>query len=291
MRIVSPLLILSLSLAATACGLFGKGDKNSPMAPSGPPAAGTAIVYSVVGASDVTGVGSSKMCLPWEDCDGGGYAWAAARQLRSQGFTVTVNPLGIPAAVISRPFQDLAVQNGDGNIFNIIDSEMPFVKPEATVVSIFTGGNDVNTITSALGRGAGGSDPAGFIDQQVATFASSYVTLLNGIRDRASSARIIVLNLPNLAGLPYLAAAPLLQKQAAQRAAVGMTRTAINTLPNVLIIDMMCDPRFYQPSMYSSDGFHPNDNGYAMIAGEIVNALKSSSYPAPLASCPQMALY
>ena len=77
---------------------------------------------------------------------------------------------------------------------------MPFVSRNADFVTVFTGANDVNTITAALGNGAGGSDPAAYIDQKVATFAADYATLINGIRGRATQARIIVLNLPNLAG-------------------------------------------------------------------------------------------
>ena len=67
-----------------------------------------------------------------------------------------------------------------------------------------------------------------------------------------------------------------------------MTTTVINTLPNVTIVDLMCDARMYQPSIYSADGFHPNDSGYAIIADEIVKAVTLSSYPAPKSSCAQM---
>ena len=63
---------------------------------------------------------------------------------------------------------------------------MPFVQPNATVVTIFAGINEVNTITAALGGGAGGSDPNGYIDAQVRAFGADYATLLAGIRaDRA----------------------------------------------------------------------------------------------------------
>ena len=73
---------------------------------------GSALVYSAVGASDVLGIGSTTPCFLFEDCNGTGYVWVAARQLRSQDYTVTVGNLGIPAAVISRTFQDLGAQNG-----------------------------------------------------------------------------------------------------------------------------------------------------------------------------------
>src|SRR5205085_8120426 len=98
-------------------------------------------------------------------------------------------------------------------------------------------------ITAALAGGAGAADQPGFVDAQVRAFGVDYATLIAGIRARAPQARIIVLNLPNLGGMPYLARAPAQQRQAAQRAAVGMTTTVINPLTarNVTVVDLMCD--------------------------------------------------
>src|SRR5262245_33778816 len=297
MRRSSPILRITIAcvclFSVTACDKLGLGGDKSPTAPSGPPSAGSSIVYTAIGASDAIGFGSSVPCTPFTDCPNGmGYVPVAGRSLRSQNFTVRVDNLGIPTSVISATFSQLGANYGRTIVGNFIDSEMPFVKSDTTVVTIFAGGNEVNTITAALGGGAGGSDPAGFIDNQVRAFGTDYNTLVNGIRSRASQTRIVILNLPNLAGLPFLATASLAQRQAAQRASVGMTRTVINPLASssVLIVDLMCDSRSYQGSTYSSDGFHPNDGGYAFIASEVVKAITSSSHPAPQASCPAMTL-
>ena len=281
-------ILLAFSLGATGCN---KGD-DGPTAPSGPPPAGSTIRYTPVGASDVTGVGSSVLCLPFVvDCPNGtGYAFVAARQLRAQNYTVTVTNHGIPTAVISRAFQDLGQQYGKEIAGNFIEHEMPFVRADSTLVTIFAGANDVNVITAALGGGAGSGDRSAYIDQQVRNFGNDYTTLLSGIRTVAGSARVIVLNLPNIAGMPFRARSSLPERQAAQRASMRMTTTVINTLPNVTVVDLMCDARMYQPSIYSSDGFHPNDSGYAIIADEIVKAVTLSSYPAPKSSCAQMTL-
>ena len=266
---------------------------SSPTAPSGPPAPGSTIVYTAIGASDATGHGASVECVPFADCTNGtGYVPVTARQLRAQGFTVTLSNLGLPTAVIGRDFQLLGQQYNRTIAGNFIDQEVPFVARNSTVVTIFAGGNDVNTITAALGGGAGGNDPNGFVDAQVRAFGGDYTKLISGLRDRASSARLIALNLPNLAALPYLSRTSASQRQAAQRAAVGMTTTVVNplTAQNVTVIDLMCDSRSYQPSNYSSDGFHPNDAGYAFIAGEVVKAITSGSYTAPRTSCSQMTI-
>ena len=91
--------------------------------------------------------------------------------------------------------------------------------------------------------------------------------------------------------MPYLATASLAQKQATQRASVRITTAVINATPDITVIDLMCEPRLYQSANLSSDGFHPNDAGYALLGAELVKAVTSASYPAPKSSCPQMALF
>lgn len=275
-----------LVLLVAACA------KSTPTGPTGPPAPGSTIVYTALGASDAIGIGASIPCVPFADCPAGtGYVPVAVRQLRAQGFTVTAYNWGIPTAVIGRDFQTLGQQYNRTIANNFIEGEAPFVMRNTTVVTIFAGANEVNTITAALGGSAGGSDPAGYIDAQVRAFGADYSTLLGIIRSRAGSPQIVVLNVPNLAGLPFLAGASLSQKQAAQRAAVGMTTTVINplTAQGVVVVDLMCDARSYQSATYSSDGFHPNDIGYSGIAAEVVKAI-TTNYPPPRSSCAQMSI-
>jgi lysophospholipase L1-like esterase len=277
--------------ASFGCDKLGLGG-DSPTAPT-PLAPGSTINYSAVGASDANGVGSSVVCLPLVDCPNGmGYVPVAARQLRGQGFTVNLRNLGIPTSVIGRDFQTLGQQLGRTIEANFIESEMPFVQTDATVVTIFAGLNEINTITAALGAGAGGSDPNGFVDAQVRAFGADYDTLLRGITARAAAAKLVILNVPNAAGLPYLAGTSLAQRQAAQRAAVGMTRAVVNGLASdrIAVVALMCDSRSYQPSIYSADGFHPNDSGYAFIASEVVKAITQPSYPRPQTTCAAMTL-
>jgi len=252
-------------------------------------------VYDAVGASDADGVGSSVVCFPFVDCPNGmGYPQVAARQLKALGFDVSLANLGIPTAVIGPDFQAIGQQYRPNSpiLANFIAGEVPQLRTNATLVTIFAGGNEINVITAALGGGAGAADPTGYIDAQVKAFGADYSTLLAGIRGRAGAPRIIALNVPNLAGFPFLAQAPLSQRQAAQRAAVGMTKTVVNALvaQNVIVIDVMCDSRMYLPSNYSGDGFHPNDAGYAFIAGEVVRAVTSSAYPAPQNDCSFMSI-
>jgi lysophospholipase L1-like esterase len=292
MRIAAAALVLVCGIGTTACDMLGLGDED-PTAPS-PPAPGTPIRYTAVGASDVVGYGSSAPCvLLFGDCpESKGYVFVAAGRLRSEGYTVTVTNRGIPTATISQAFQQLGVQYGQPVVGNMLDGELPFVPRESTVVTIFAGGNDVNVIMAALGGGAGAANQTAFIDQQVQNFATDYGRLVDGIRERiGTSGRIIALNLPNLARLPYRAAAPRQEREAAQRASVGMTM-AINAMTSrgVRVIDLMCIAALYAPTSLYSDGFHPNDAGYALIAAEVVRAVTASSFPAPQTSCSLMTM-
>jgi len=288
LRIV--LLVTSVAVVTVACSKFS--GSQTPSAPTGPPAPGTTIVYTAVGASDAAGVGSSAVCVPFTDCPGGmGYVPVTVRALQSRSYTVRLLNLGIPTAVVGRDVQNLGTQYGRTILGNFVDNEVPFVLTDSTVTTIFGGVNDVITLVSALGQGAGGGNAQAFIDTQVRAFASSYSALISGILARAPGTRIVALNLPNVAGLPYFAGAPLDQRQAQQRLSVGFTTAAVNVLTSqgVTVVDLMCDPRSYLPSNYSAD-FHPNDAGYAFISSEVVNAITSASYGAPRSSCPQMSV-
>jgi lysophospholipase L1-like esterase len=279
-------------VVATGCNKLGLGDSGSPTAPT-PPAAGSTINYTAVGASDANGVGSSAECVFLTPCPNGmGYVPDTVRALTTAGFTVNNLNLGIPTTVIGADFASLGAKYGRFIVGNMIDNEMSFVQTNATVVTIFAGVNEINTITTALGGGEGASDPNAYIDAQVKAFGIDYNTLIAGIRARAGSPHIIILNVPNPAGLPFLAGVSLAQRQAAQRAAVGMSKTVVNPLvsSSITVIDLMCDSRSYVASNYSSDGLHPNDAGYAFISAEVVKAITQSSYPAPQSSCTGMTI-
>jgi lysophospholipase L1-like esterase len=293
-KTISPILRIAALLGVTLSSLNcdNSTSDGNPAGPSRPPAPGASISYTAIGASDAIGFGSSVVCVPFTDCPNGmGYVQVATRQLMARGFTVTLMNLGIPTAVIGPGFQALGQRYGRAIAGNFIDNEAPFVRT-SDIVTIFAGVNDVNTITAALGGGAGGSDPVAYVDAQVRAFGVDYTTLIAAIRSRAGSPRLVIINVPNAGAMPFLANAPLAQRQAAQRASVAMSRTVVNPLASstVAVVDLLCDPRSYQPAFYSSDGLHPNDGGYANIAAEVVRAMTATSYPAPQASCTSMTL-
>jgi lysophospholipase L1-like esterase len=286
-RFGSRVLVLLALLGGAACD-----NNDNPTQPT-PPANPNEVFYTAIGASDGIGFGSSVPCFPLADCpDGMGYVPLTARRLKADGKIVTLTNLSLPGYVLSRDIQNIGNTIGRGIEGNFIDREMPFVPRNSTLVTVFAGGNDANTIGEAVARGQGGADPTAFIATQVTNFGRDMRTLYSGIRERAPNARIIVLNLPNMAGLPYSAALTVAQKRILQSIAVGFSaQTNTLTQQGALVIDLMCDTRSYQTGNYAGDGFHPNDAGNLYLHGLIYPLTTAGSAPPPSASCPAMTMF
>jgi lysophospholipase L1-like esterase len=262
--------------------------------PTTPTPPSDTIVYTTVAASDGVGVGGSVVCIPFEDCPNGtGYTFLLKRRLQADGRTVRLNARALPGAVLSPAIQTLAREIGrDDVIWNYFERIVPFIPTDTTHVTIFAGGNDANVIAQAVRAGRGGSDPRPFIDAQVQQWGADIVELVRLIRVRApNAARIVALNLPNLGGAPYVRNNPPMERGIVQRIAVGLTdRINALTSQNVLVVDLMCTSQLYDPANFSSDGFHPSDRGYQLIADLTYPALANGAATTPSPTCSSRAL-
>ena len=257
------------------------------------PSPSNEVHYGVVGASDAIGFGSSAPCLPFEDCPGNGYAQIVKRRFQSDGATVAIANRGLPGAVLSPAMLTLAREIGRSDIpGNFLEQIAPFIPTNSTHISIFAGGNDANVIGQAVRAGRAGANVPGFVDQHVAQFGADLVELVGRLRARAPNARLVALNLPNLAAAPYVAATTITEKMVLQRVAAGLT-DRINALAaqGVTVVDLMCEPRVYSTANFSSDGFHPSDSGYALMAELLYPALRNGTAPPPVANCPQRSVF
>ena len=285
--------LIALAMAIPGCS---SGNSRTPASPSSPPAPTPTppapvqdVFYTAIGASDAVGVGASVICIPLAPCpDGTGYVPIIARRLAT-GRTVTLTNLGIPGAVLSPRIPALGLQYGRSIPGNFLDQSVRLVPATTTVVTIFAGGNDVNAIGTAIDRGAAGNDVSGYIASQVGQFGDELTSLISGVRSRAPNARIVIANLPNLGALPYAQSFNAVQRGILTQLSVGFTRQAINPLAaqGIPVVDTLCDPRAYDRSYYSSDGFHPSDAGYTFLAEGLYTAITSTSYPPPSAACSQ----
>ncbi len=280
---------LAAGLAVWLSACSGGGSGSTPTAPTAPgaPGASAPVAYTPIGASDAAGVGASVPCLPLaSSCrDSTGYVGVVQRRL-SESRPVSLVNLALPGGVLSPDIEALGDELGRNIPGNFLVNLAPFVPPSTTLVTIFAGGNDTNTIASAIGAGRGGSDPAGYLTQQVTGFARDYGRTVDVVRSRAPGALIVVMNAPNFAALPYMAGRSLAERRIVQEVAVRLTREAINPLSSrVPVVDLMCDARSYQPGIYSADGFHPNDAGHAYLAEVLLQAITSGTSVTPPASC------
>lgn len=255
----------------------------SPTSPT-PPAG--AVRYTAIGASDAIGYGGSISCLPFSACPSGtGYVQTVTRRLDAAHEDFDSANLGIPGAVISRRLMDLGNSLGRDIFGNFIDAQMPFVPRDSTLITVFAGGNDVNTVGAAVRAGRANGDVTAYIDAQITAFGQEFQELIAGIRARSATSRILVLNLPNMARLPYAAGLNASEREQLRRLAVGFSATMnAARAADIHVVDLMCHGPVYSAGNYSSDGFHPNDAGYLMLA-DLVSAAITTPPAAPAATC------
>lgn len=280
-----PTIAAAFALAGLAASCSKSDD--SPTGPTPPGSGGTAS-YTAIGASDGVGVGSSNPGGLFEEClTCTGWVQVLHKRLKDTGGTKITN-LSVPSAVLSPAMIALGQRVGRDHLGSFLTNQSPFTAADSNLVTVFAGGNDANTIAAAVRAQIGGDDIRGYIDGQVRQWGIDYQSLLTVIRARAPNARIVLMNLPNLAGAPYVARNTQFERQVLQRIAVGLAERA-NALAqaNVHVVDLMCDARILDPANFSSDGFHPNDRGYALMADLAYAAATAGSWPAPQADCAQ----
>jgi len=273
--------LIVLVAGAAACS-------KSPESPTSPTAP-VGVNYMNISASDSTGYMSSVECFPFTTCAPNATGWVQTlfRRLQQNG-TATLNNTGVPGQVLSQHFEDLGRRLGRTYPGNFLTNQAPFTKSDATVVTIFAGGNDANTVGQVVQAQLAGDDVRGFIDQQVRQFGDDLAALVRAVRQKAPNAKVVLLNLPNLGGAPYLARNSALERGIMQRISVGMSeRVNAQTGPNTFVVDLLCDARILEAASFSSDGFHPSDRGYALMAELAYPAVVNGSHPAPAADCAQ----
>lgn len=291
---------MAMSAIGSACA--------GPHGPSFP----TVASYAAIGASDAVGIGASVPCgttTPTNPaCPGGtGYVPKIATLLAGDGASVVLTDLGISSAVIGPDIKNLG--NLYGTTFgdkcqartgadiipaDFLTNEIPNLPAGVSYVTIFAGSNDVIALTNALGCGAGGTTTAAqqaFITAQASAFANDYATLLSAVKRASPHARIVVANLPNLAGVPVGLLEPTATERALQALSVSFDAIIDGfTARKIPVVDLLCTTQAYAPANFSTDGLHPNDAGYAELAALMEPLLLSGAAASLSTNCPQASL-
>ncbi|MBD5654932.1 MAG: SGNH/GDSL hydrolase family protein [Candidatus Eremiobacteraeota bacterium] len=278
------------------------------------------IDYTAIGASDAAGYGATVTCNTSQNpvevalptCPGGtAYVPDIERTLAAQPHTkVVLNDLGISGAVVGPKTRALIDQYGSATSStpcvprtgtdvvpgDFITNELPSVPANATLVTIFAGGNDTNGIVNAAACMTLAGNEAGvpaFLATSIAQFGAEFEQLVTGIEAKAPSAKIVVANLPNFAAIPFAQTpeiAPV--KPLLQAVSVGIDTTvyepaAVAGLP---VVDLLCNPASYVTTNFYTDGFHPDDAGYAVFATAFVTQILAATPTLPQTSCSYMAI-
>lgn len=195
-------------------------------------------VYTALGASDATGKGSSA----YPGVPNGGYvygiaAWLQARQpvwvLRNRGVNGYTAPdiaaATLPLAIADRP----------------------------DIVTVTAGANDVL-------KSAGAGEPTAALASR---FETAYATILRRLRQE-TTAHIVTANVPDMTRWPFATLWDDARKQLGlvDILAVNAVIARVAGTYGVPVLDLFSDPASYDPANFSTDGFHANDAGYAILA-------------------------
>jgi lysophospholipase L1-like esterase len=304
---------LGFALCTAALGACSSSNNSTPSAP--PAAKPLYLNYTAIGASDAVGYGATVPCANPTPASGApatadptcsepgasGYVPDIRTDLAHYGFAASLQDLGISGAVVGpdiSALQEMAAPlcPAGTSTGNFVQNELPKVNPAATFITIFAGGNDVNAILKGLSCGLGGATTTtqtAYITKEVTAFGQDFGELVGGVHKAAPGAIIVVANIPNFANVPYAfyissnAAVDLEAREALQGVSVAIDTDVINTVATdgIPVVDLQCNPASYTPSNFFTDGFHPDDAGYAALAAQFVQQALSSFPAAPQSSC------
>lgn len=191
------------------------------------------------------------------------------------GINLQVANLGIGGAVVGPAIRAFAPINFPADV---LDDEIPNLPPTAKYVSLFAVVNDVDAAIL-------------FGNADQTTFLTTYVTGLQidigFIQGRVPGVRLVVVNSPNVGGMPFAQQFPLATRQRLQAMSNALDDQVINplaTLQNIPVVDLRCIPAAYDPTNFNPDGIHPNANGKAVLADLVTKAL-FTNIPPPPSSC------
>jgi hypothetical protein len=110
-------------------------------------------------------------------------------------------------------------------------------------------------------------------------FEAAYTTIISRLRTE-TNATVVTANLPDLSRIPAAAWFPDSYKAlaTADTNALNEVIARVAAQYGVPVVDLFSLAASYDPANFSSDGFHPNDAGYAAMAEQFEAALKVNAW-------------
>jgi len=155
---------------------------------------------------------------------------------------------------LGRAVEVRVLATSGGRVADVVADQLPRVPADAQVVFISVGANDATHLT--------GLD----------TFSSSYQELLAGV---PASACVVVLGVPDLGSAPRLAQ-PLRALAGWRGRSIDRRVRQLAQRSGATYVDIAgaTGPAFRRNrSLFSADGYHPDDTGYGLWAGAVTSAL------------------
>ncbi|HEY3413675.1 MAG TPA: GDSL-type esterase/lipase family protein [Armatimonadota bacterium] len=216
------------------------------------PAGGAALRYDALGASDAVGIGASSPGANGQPNNG--YVYLLANWLTARYPHWTLENRGVEG--LTAP--------------EIRDQELnPAILAQPDIVTLWAGANDVRVsiqkqeTTAVLQSG----------------FELAYTTILSRLRGE-THAFIVTANIPDLSLVPsaVFLTAPLRQLAHDDSLAVNQSIARVAAAYGVPVIDLFSDPTSYDPANFWVDGFHPNDQGYLILAMRFEAVLQAGAW-------------
>ena len=132
-----------------------------------------------------------------------------------------------------------------------------------------------------------GSPTAGFAPAKVAAaYAASLPAAVAAVRSKAPFARIFIATIPNhgvVRADPPAIPLPNPDTQAVF-ALVRSFKSTIEAIPNITVVDLLCDPAMYDPKNFNTPyDVHPNARGHRAIERAFLEQMHHATPPAPCA--------
>ena len=161
---------------------------------------------------------------------------------------------------LGRPVDVRVLASSGATVADVVDQQLPRLPPDAQIVFVSVGANDVTHLT------------------RTGEFSAAYRELLAGI---PASACVVLLGVPDLGSPPRLAQ-PLRAVAGWRGRALDREVREIARASGATYVDIAgsTGPAFRRDrSLFSPDGYHPNDDGYALWAGAVTSAMRSAGLP------------